>query len=100
MGLAVAKRAAYSYYKHRTFLARDDVFALLWCLVGIQAAQFFGMNKINLIRQYGLQLRICLINHELRAFQRRIYAFYDTFQEIDIAVLGSYYALPVPLVYI
>ena len=100
MGFPIAQRVADAYDENGTVLPRDEVFALLWRAVGIEAAQFLGMDEVELFGQAGDNLRVALINHVLRAYHGGIDLADSAGEEADVAILRAYGLFPVPLVHV
>ena len=98
MLLTVTQFAAYAHDEHGSVLAAYGILTLLGSLVGIETAQLLRVDKEYLAGQERLQLRIGLINQVLCTEHCRVYLAYNTLQEINVAVIGRDYTLPVPLV--
>ena len=82
MLLAVRQLTADTDDKHRTICLADGVLTLLGRLVGIHLQQLFSMDKVYLLRQEGLNLRIGLAGQILRSADSGIDTLHDILQEV------------------
>ena len=76
------------------------MFSFLRCKVWIFLHQFLGMDKVDVMRQERLDLRIHFTHHVFRASHGRIDADDDLLQEFYCSLFGGDGTFPVPLVHV
>lgn len=81
MLLAIAQLASDALYKYSAILLADSILTLLRRKVWIHIEQILRMNKMNILRQERLQLRIMLASQKLGTQDGTIDAAHDILEK-------------------
>ena len=88
MGLSVAQRSSYTYYKYSAVFAGEDGFAFARSFVGVKTGQLFGMDKSDVRREDGGDMRKFLVDCLFDFKKGFVYGSYGLFQLSLIPYLG------------
>ena len=98
--LTVAQFASDTDDEYGTIFLGDGMLPFLRSKVRILLHQFFRMDKVDVVREERLDLRIHFAHHVFRTAHGRVDTGNDLLQEIHGPLFGGDGAFPVPLVHV